>query len=192
MPQRHDRILGDDVPAARVQRTLGGEFIVRSTTSCARNQQVTFTRTGDVEGNVAIADPAAQSPRVASPAQGLHGRYQETDTYAGGRTAQVSFDIQSYCLRTGQRCLSSWQNPSGTQTWLFTKDKWVVTHLSQSRGVLRCRSGARAQGKISLEYVLPQPALNPIPLLTGRGRYTVTGGCPYSSDFVSRVERTGD
>ena len=55
-----------------------------------------FTRTGDVQDNVSVADPAAQPPRAASPARGLHGNYQETDTYAdGGRTAQVNFDIQT-------------------------------------------------------------------------------------------------
>jgi len=54
-----------------------------------------------------IADPEGQPPRAASPAEGLHGRYQETDTYTdGNRSAEVNFDIQTYCLRTGQRCLS--------------------------------------------------------------------------------------
>ena len=76
---------------SRPDGTLQGEFIVRSTTGCARNQQVTFTRTGDVPRNASIADPEAQPLRVASPAQALHGRYQETDTYAEGRSATASF-----------------------------------------------------------------------------------------------------
>ena len=35
-------------------------------------------------------------------------------------------------------------------------------------------------------------AQNPITLLTGNGHYTVTGACPFTSDFESRVQRTGD
>src|SRR4051794_35752373 len=31
-----------------------------------------------------------------------------------------------------------------------------------------------------------------ITVLTGRGHYTVTGGCPFGSDFNSRIQRTGD
>jgi serine/threonine-protein kinase len=55
-----------------------------------------------------------------------------------------------------------------------------------------CKSGGRGHREMSLEYPLPQPAQDPITLLTGRGHYTITGACAYSSDFDSRVERTGD
>ncbi len=104
-------------------RSLQGEFIVRSAAGCARTQQVTFTRTGDVKNGVSVADPAAQPPRVLSPAQALYGQYRETDTYAeGGRTAEVEFDVQSYCLRSGERCMSYWQNPEDNKMLVFTPD----------------------------------------------------------------------
>jgi hypothetical protein len=169
---------------------LQGQLIVRSTSNCARNQQVTFTRTGDVQGNVALADPAAQSPRVQSPAQALHGRYQETDTYAdGGRTAEVNFDIQTYCLRTGDRCLSYWLNPDDTKVLVFSQNRWVLANTSVDA---TCKNGSRARGEVTLQYPLPQPPQNPITLLSGRGHYTVVGECPFNSDFDSRVQRTGD
>ena len=169
---------------------LQGEYIVRSTTSCARNQQVTFTRTGDVQDDVPVADPEAQPPRVVSPAQSLRGRYQETDAFATDRrTAQASFDIQTYCLRTGDRCLSFWLNPDDVKNLLFSDNKWVLTNRSSDA---QCQSGGSAKREISLEYPLPQPKQDPITLLTGRGHYTLTGACPFSSDFDSRVERTGD
>jgi serine/threonine-protein kinase len=169
--------------------SLHGEFTVRSTTGCARNQQVTFTRTGDVERNVSIADPEAQPPRVAS-AEGLRGRYQETDTYTdGGRTAEVNFDIQTYCLRTGQRCLSYWLNPDDAKILVFSQNQWVLTTTSADS---TCKSGGAAHREITLQYPLPQPPQNPITLLTGRGHYTISGACPFNSDFDSRVERTGD
>ena len=170
--------------------SLSGDFTVRSTTSCARNQQVTFRRTGDAQSNVAISNPKTQPASVASPAQGLHGRYQETDTYTdGGRNAQVNFDIQTYCLRTGDRCLSFWENPDDAKILTFSANKWVLASTSADA---QCKSGGPAHREISLEYALPQPTQNPITLLTGRGHYTITGDCPYSSDFDSRVERTGD
>jgi predicted Ser/Thr protein kinase len=169
---------------------LQGELIVRSTTNCARNQQVTFTRAGDVEGNVSIADPAAQPPRIQSPAQALYGRYLETDTYTdGGRTAEANFDIQTYCLRTGDRCLSYWLNPDDAKILVFSQNQWVVANTSKDA---TCKNGSRARGEVTLQYPLPQPQQKPITLLSGRGHYTVVGECPFNSDFDSRVQRTGD
>jgi serine/threonine-protein kinase len=169
---------------------LQGEFIVRSTSGCARNQQVTFTRTGDAQNGVSIADAAAQPARVASQAEALHGRYQETDTYqADGRSAEANFDIQTYCLRTAQRCLSYWLNPNDAKILVFAKGQWVLANTSADS---ECKSGGPAHREISLQYPLPQPPQDPITLLTGRGHYTITGDCPYNSDFDSRVQRTGD
>jgi serine/threonine-protein kinase len=173
----------------RPDGTLEGEFTVRSTTSCARNQQVTFTRTGDVQRNVPIADPKAQPARVASPGRALHGRYQETDTYADARSAEANFDIQTYCLRTGERCLSFWLNPDDIKTLVFSQGQWVLTTTSLDSN---CKTGGRAHREISLEYPVPQPPQDPITLLTGHGHYTITGDCPFNSDFDSRVDRTGN
>jgi serine/threonine-protein kinase len=173
----------------RPDGNLQGEYIVRATTGCARNQQVTFTRTGDVQGSVSVTDPAAQPARVESPAQALHGSYQETDIYAdGGRKAEVNFDIQTYCLRTGERCLSTWLNPDHAKILVFSQNQWVLTTTSSDAA---CTSGGRAHRDISAQYPLPQPQQDPITLLTGRGHYTATGDCPFSSDFDSRVERSG-
>ncbi|MDT7762501.1 MAG: hypothetical protein QOC63_1921, partial [Mycobacterium sp.] len=170
--------------------SLHGEFIVRSMTDCARNQQVTFTRSGDAERNVPIADPQTQPPRVASPAEGLHGRYQEIETYAdGGRSAEANFDIQTYCLRTGQRCLSYWSNPDDAKILIFSQSQWVLATTSSDS---KCQNGSAAHREITLQYPLPQPPQNPITLLSGRGHYTLAGACPFNSDFDSRVERTGN
>ncbi|BBY45223.1 serine/threonine-protein kinase [Mycolicibacterium celeriflavum] len=171
--------------------SLEGEYVIRSTNgSCASNQPVTFTRTGAPEGGASVTDPASQPARVASPAQSLHGRYQEVDTYVdGNRSAEVSFDIQTYCLRTGQKCLSYWLNPNDVKVLVFEENAWQLTNTSTDS---QCKNGAPAHREISLNYPLPQPPQDPITLLTGRGHYTVTGGCPFNSDFESRVQRTGD
>ena len=176
--------------------SLTGRFVSRSTTLCARNQQVSFVRTGDAQAGVGTADPSSQPALVASPANGLHGSYQVTNTYAV-RTAQGNsetrgYDIATYCLRDGQRCLSYWQdvdpNAPG-MAFLFAQSKWVLTNTSYDG---KCQNGGNAQKELTLEYPLPQPAQDPIALLTGRGHYTITGTCPYSSDLDSRAERTGD
>jgi serine/threonine protein kinase len=174
----------------RQDGSLAGQYTLRSTTSCARNQQVTFTRTGDVQSNVQIADPKAQPPRVASPAQGLHGRYQETDTYAAdNRSYESSFDVQTFCLRTGERCLSFWLNPDRTNAFTFQQNNWNLTTTSSD---VDCTSGGSGHQDTSLAFPLPQPPTDPITQLTGHGHNTVTGACPYSSDFDSKVQRTGD
>jgi hypothetical protein len=176
----------------RQDGSLAGQFTLRSTTSCSSNQQVTFTRTSDVQSNVQIADPKAQPPRVASPAQGLHGRYQETDTFTvANGNSQSSFDVQTFCLRNGDRCLSSWVNPDTTNAFIFQNNKWTLTSTSSD---VTCTSGGSGSGHVdtSLEFPLPQPPADPITLLTGTGHQTLTGACPYSSDFDSKVQRTGD
>ena len=172
--------------------SLKGEFIVRATDpNCASNRPVTFTRTGNVEDGVSVVDPATLPARVASPAQSLYGRYQEVDTYkeGGGRSADVSFDIQTFCLRTGDRCLSFWYNPDSSKVLTFAKNQFVLANRSSDS---TCEKGGAAHREITLQYPLPTPAQDPITLLTGNGHYTVTGGCPFNSDFDSRVERTGD
>ena len=173
----------------RPDRSLQGEFVVRSAAGCARTQQVTYTRTGDIENGVSVADPSIQPPPAVSPAQALHGQYRETDTYTeGARTAEVEFDVQSYCLRTGQRCMSYWGNSTGNKVLIFTPDNWVLATTSSDS---TCQNGGRAHRDISLQYPLPRPPPDPIDLLTGRGHYTVTGDCPFNSDFDSRVQRIG-
>jgi serine/threonine-protein kinase len=171
--------------------SLEGELIVRSPNpSCASNRPVTFTRTGDAEEGVSVVDPATLPARVASPAQALYGRYQEVDTYKdGNRSADVSFDIQTYCLRTGDRCLSYWLTPNDVKILTFAKNQFVLANRSSDS---TCKEGGPAHREITLQYPLPSPPQDPITRLTGNGHYIVTGGCPFNSDFDSRVERTGD
>ncbi|MGZ5395386.1 MAG: protein kinase domain-containing protein [Mycobacterium sp.] len=171
--------------------SLEGELTVRSTnTNCASNRPVTFTRTGDPQDGVSVVDPASLPARVASPAEALYGRYQEVDTYKdGNRSADVSFDIQTYCLRTGDRCLSYWLNPNDVKILTFAKNQFDLANRSSDS---TCKEGGPAHREITLQYPLPTPAQDPITLLTGNGHYTVTGSCPFNSDFDSRVQRTGD
>ncbi len=171
--------------------SLEGELIVRSTDpNCASNRPVTFTRTGGPQEGVSVVDPASLPARVASPAQALYGRYQEVDIYKdGNRSADVNFDISTYCLRTGDRCLSYWLTPGDIKILSFAKNQFVLANRSSDS---TCEKGGPAHREITLQYPLPTPAQDPITLLTGNGHYTITGACPFNSDFESRVQRTGD
>jgi serine/threonine-protein kinase len=173
----------------RPDGTVVGEFVVRSTQTCARNQQVTFTRTGDVQADVAIADPHNQPPLVTSPADALSGQYRETDTYRVGQKTENEFEIKTYCLRTAQRCLSYWFSPNQARSFTFKQQRWVLNTTSADS---QCSAGGSARKQMTLEYPLPQPPQNPITLLSGSGHYAITGDCPFDSDFDSRVERSGD
>ena len=71
-------------------------------------------------------------------------------------------------------------------------------HLCEERvgagqQVIGCevQKGGPAHREVTLQYPLPSPAQDPITLLTGRGHYTITGACPFNSDFDSKVQRTG-
>ena len=156
----------------------------------ARNQQVTLHPHRRRCAQRVGRRPRSTPPRVVSPAEALHGRYQETDTYAeGGGIVEVNFDIQTYCLRTGRALPELLDEPRRRQdSWFSTRTSgcWPNTSMDS-----KCTSGAPAHREVSLQYALPQPPQDPITLLTGRGHNTLTGDCPFNSDFDSRVERTG-
>jgi len=85
--------------------------------------------------------------------------------------------------------LSYWLNPGDAKILVFSQNQWVLATTSADS---KCTEGGAAHREITVQYPLPQPPQNPITLLTGRGHYTITGACPFNSDFDSRVERTGD
>lgn len=171
--------------------TLTGETVRASVDgACAAKRTVQFTRTGDPDLNK-VADPAVLPPRVASTADSLHGRYQQTTTFADGTVvsgAELSAD--TYCLRTGDRCMSLFHAPDGVVTLIFANDAWT----RNENGVTTCSAGGTAQVTITAEYPMPQNLQDPIPLLTGQGEQTVAAGgdCGGGGPFEDRFERTGD
>ena len=86
----------------------------------------------------------------------------------------MSFDISTYCLRTGDRCLSYWLNPDDAKILTFAKNQFVLANRSSDS---TCKDGGPAHREITLQYPLPTPAQDPITLLTGNGHYTITGAC---------------
>ncbi len=170
--------------------TLTGETVRASTNSaCAAKRAVKFTRTGDADPNK-VADPTVLPTRLTSPAEALRGRYRETSNFANGTVvAPRLLTGNTYCLRTGDRCMSLFHGSDGAVTLMFAKDKWS----RNEQGTTMCGGGGTAQITVTADYPLPAQMEDPIAILTGHGNEAVAAGgaCTGGGEFDDRFERTG-
>jgi predicted Ser/Thr protein kinase len=176
----------------RPDGTLAGEHIRATADQCAEKRSVTFTRTGDVDVNAdltCLPDPANLPPRVVSPAEALHGRYTITRTFTG-RVSQPLGDsaVTTYCLRTGDRCMSYFSLASGDIPLVFGDRSWHWNDESDGP----CPNGDMSHLTASGQYPLPQPPQDPIPVLTGHGSWVQSGSCAVNFGFDETFTRTGD
>lgn len=170
--------------------TLTGETARSTANNCGSGKRtVKFTRTGENERST-LPDPASLPPRTTSPASGLHGRYHESTVYANGGYAPGAPDLQvrTYCLRTGDRCISMFHAMDGVVTLIFADGKWV----RNEEGTVPCAMGGTTHTKITAEYPLPGDGQDPIPVLSGKGQNVSTGGQCQGGDFTDKFVRTGD
>ncbi len=171
--------------------TFSGEADQAVVKACANKRTVTFTRTSDVDVST-LPSPAALPPRVVSPAEALHGRYHETLTQPNGFRASGDYAVRTDCLRTGDRCLSLFHTPPDTSLPLVYGDgKWVYQIDTDER----CSNTRTSHLRFFAQFPMPQPAQNPITVLTGSGHEdatAVTGApCP-TYTFNVTFTRTGD
>jgi serine/threonine-protein kinase len=170
--------------------TLSGETVRASTNgACSAKRTVKFTRTGDPDVNK-VPDPEVLPPRVVSPAEGLRGRYRQTTKFTNGNVLTGKpVTADTYCLRTGDRCMSVFHGPDGVVTLMYADDAWT----RNEGGAAPCPNGGTAEITITAEYPMPRQFDDPIASLTGRGRQTVApgGGCTGGGDFTDEFERTG-
>ena len=171
--------------------TLVGDSVRASTDSlCAAKRTVKFTRTGDADPDK-VPDPAVLPPRAISAADGLHGSYRQTTTFADGNVlpGQV-LSAETFCLRTGDRCMSLFHAGGSAVTLLYADEKWT----RNEQGTAMCGDGGTAKVTITAEYPMPKTLDDPISVLTGRGTQTVAPGsaCTGGGDFDDSFERTGD
>jgi serine/threonine-protein kinase len=172
---------------ARPDGTLAGEHTRTARNNCQEKRTVTFTRTGDV--GAGLPDPATLPPRVVSAAEALRGHYKLTRVFVGGNPEQLgNSSINTYCLRTGDRCMSYFHSKSGDVPLIFASLSWTWEDSSSGK----CPNGDPATLKATGQYPLPQPVQDPIPTLTGNGHWTQTGSCAVDIDFAETFTRTGD
>jgi hypothetical protein len=173
----------------RPDGSLDGEYTATAANACANKRTVSFTRTGDVDVNT-LPDPATQQPRTVSPAQGLRGHYRLTRTFTNGiPQQQLNTAVRTDCLRTGDRCMSYFHEPSADQPLVFGGDRWT---WNVDADVTCPHSGDTAHMKSSGQYPLPQPPGDPIVKLTGRAHQEQTAPCALNTDFDETFTRTGD
>jgi serine/threonine-protein kinase len=173
----------------RPDGSLAGEYTATAAKGCADKRIVTLTRTGGVDESK-VADPARQPARVASPAEALHGSYRTARTFANGSPQQqLTAAATTACLRTGDRCMSYLREEAGFIPLVFGAGKWNLQIDDDGQ----CpQSGETTRIKNTGTYPLPQPAQNPIALLTGHGHHEQSEPCAMSVDFDETLTRTGD
>ncbi len=173
----------------RPDGTLAGDYTATAAKGCADKRAVKLTRTGAVDEHT-VADPAGQPARVLSPAEGLHGSYRSSRTYASGAPQQLSTaTITTDCLRTGDRCISFLREQSDAIPLIFGAGNWNW----QIEADGQCpQTGETTHIKDTGTYPLPHAAQNPITQLTGHGHHDQSAPCALSVDFDETFTRTGD
>ncbi len=171
--------------------TLTGEYRGASENACNERRTVTFTRTGDVDINT-LPDPSTLPPRVASPAEALHGRYHVTRKFKKAIPAQQGDQaVVTDCLRGGDRCMSYLHSKTIDTPLVFAGGTWSL-HVEHDDNDPGC--GGLVYAKATGQYPLPQPPRDPIKLLTGHNHLDESGGpnCQWSLDYDETLTRTGD
>ncbi len=175
----------------RPDGTLIGEYRGASENACNEKRTVTFTRTGDVD-ITKLPDPGALPPRVASPAEALHGRYHVTRKFKKAIPPQQGDQaVVTDCLRTGDRCMSYLHSKTIDTPLLFAGGVWNL-HVEHDDNDPGC--GGPVYAKATGQYPLPQPPRDPVAVLTGHNHLDESGGpnCQWSLDYNETLTRTGD
>jgi len=173
----------------RPDGSLAGDATEEMEKGCANKRGVTFTRTGDVDVKT-LADPNTVPPRVASPAEALHGQYRQTVAQPNGYKYHVDWAVATVCLRTGDRCMSLFHMPP-THAWPLIFDRGTWTYSAEQDSP--CSLGGTSHTKVVVTFPLPQPPQDPITLLTGHGREDNGPGTKCkSTDVEVKFTRLGD
>jgi hypothetical protein len=161
--------------------------------ACVSSRTVTMKRTGDLNPAVALTDPDESSARVTSPAAGFHGRYRDTlvDKATGETNSDVFYDVGTFCLRTGEKCLSLFVSESrrSTLAYLFADSKWVT---NPTPFPVKCDDGQDDKRTRTDVLTLPEPVRNPFQTVAGTVHLVDVGPCPLTMDLDATIERIGD
>jgi serine/threonine-protein kinase len=168
----------------RPDGTMSGEATESWMNGCFNKRTVTFTRTADTDISL-LPDPATLPPRVDSPAEVLHGRYDALATYANGGVNRDTYGVRTDCVRTGDRCMSFFIAVKEAKSEVFVFGNGTWTRNQECDG--QCSSGGTDHAKLTATLPLPQPPQDPITLLTGHGYVEILppAKCPSQA-------RTGD
>ncbi len=171
--------------------TMSGEWSSPTTNGCFRKRAVTVTRTADTDVSL-LPDPATLPARVVSPAQALHGRYDNVTNYANGTKYSYGTGVRTDCLRTGDQCMSFFlnivPNDGKGSPFVFRNGTWTL----YSKFDTACPQGGTSHVSVTETFPLPQPPQDPILGLTAHGYQEEAGSSCQTSTFEDRYTRTGD
>jgi serine/threonine kinase PknH len=171
--------------------TMSGEVTRAMANGCFTRRTATLTRKGDTDITT-LPDPTHLDPRVVSPAEALHGSYDDQTTYASGNKTDAKYGVRTDCLRAGDRCMSFFIGPKGNRAaFVFANGVWTLNQDYQSG----CASGPQAHANFTETMALPQPPQNPIMSLGGHGYDnvdSVPGATCRSQTYDETYTRTGD
>lgn len=159
--------------------------------ACTGRRTLELTRVADVNPRIRLADPNTVPPRMASPATALRGSYTYSQTH---QPTGTTFPIESYrgethCLRTGERCQTLLRGDNDAVLALtFADGRWTETTPPLPAD---CPGTATSRYVTTSRYDLPQPPVDPLPVLTGSAHQVVTGGCDSTFDLDLELRRTG-
>jgi len=171
--------------------TWSGDATTTGDNLCDVKRSVTLTRIGDVASS-SVADPGSIPPRVSSPAEALRGQYHYSGHETSGRYDDAAYDqiVQTYCLRSGQRCWSYFHTAADTVglALSFADGQWTSSQIDPP-----C-AGVPAEGKNIAVFPLPRPVEDPIPVLTGVVHLEWAPGsrCSGTQNYDAKYQRTGD
>jgi hypothetical protein len=170
--------------------TLTGQYEVTDANNCNRSRTVSLVRTGDVD-IASIDDPATLPAREPSPAAGFRGHYRYIHSKDAYHPIVVEGEVETRCLRTGDRCMSYFNEPNSAEPFVFADGQWT---LHYNAPVSCGATGPRVPVDRTAELDLPEPTSDPIELLVGQGREEVSSAlCPVPvHTYNLRFERTGD
>jgi serine/threonine protein kinase len=171
--------------------TMSGEWTSPTTNGCFRKRAVILTRTADTDVSL-LPDPATLPARVVSPAQALHGSYDELETYANGTKYSYRTSVRTDCLRTGNQCMSFFlnivPNDGKGSPFVFGNGTWTIN----SKFDAACPRGGTSHVSVTETIALPQPPQDPILRLTAHGYQEEAGAACQNSAFDETFTRTGD
>lgn len=113
-------------------------------------------------------------------------------TYTGAnapKPQEADYNVDTICLRTGDRCLSRFvrNGSSGTQLLLFANNEWTRDDEYDAS----CPAGGTSHVRIKGTFPLPEPQQDPILVLTGSGTKDESGSACKGGPYDMKFNRTG-
>jgi serine/threonine-protein kinase len=167
--------------------------------SGAYEQPMSATKTGNVDADLTMPDPAKEAPLKTSAAEGFSGHYKKSLTPKdnGQKPADVEIDVSTTCIRNVDHCLTYavYTAPGGkdrsVRAYQFEGKTWtgVVTYPT------KCASGVDVTETTHSKWELPdgaEQAGGPLQRLTGTQTEVYPAPCEAMVESAILLERIGD